>query len=211
MAKTTLYYFDIDGGLGEPIRLAMYVGGMEFEDKRIPSADWQALKSSGKPPCGQMPFLEVDGKQVSQYHACLLYVGKQTGLYPTDIWAAAKVQEVMGVNQDIRSKIALTLWEKDAEKKAAMRQELATTTLPHWFGVLDNLLAANGSTGYSYGNELSIADLDLHALNKWVSDGILDGIPKDISAPYKNIQKVVDTVTANPKVAEWKEAHKKAA
>lgn len=35
MPKIVLTYFDFDGGRGEPARLALRIGGVEFEDRRI--------------------------------------------------------------------------------------------------------------------------------------------------------------------------------
>ncbi|MDH3673780.1 MAG: glutathione S-transferase, partial [Gammaproteobacteria bacterium] len=39
MHKLTLTYFDFHGGRGEPARLAMTIGGIEFEDGRIPLSE----------------------------------------------------------------------------------------------------------------------------------------------------------------------------
>ena len=39
MAKLKLTYFDFDGGRGEPARLALHIGGIEFEDHRIAGKD----------------------------------------------------------------------------------------------------------------------------------------------------------------------------
>jgi hypothetical protein len=45
-------------------------------------------------PFEGLPVLEVEGKPLSQSNAILVYVGKEVGLYPTDNWEAAKVDEV---------------------------------------------------------------------------------------------------------------------
>ena len=58
-----LTYFDVDG-LGEPIRFALTMAGVEFEDHRIAGADWQQLKPTLT--YGQLPCLFVDGTQL--YH-----------------------------------------------------------------------------------------------------------------------------------------------
>ena len=44
MSKPTLIYFDAPVSRGEECRLALHLAGVEFEDRRIPSADWPALK-----------------------------------------------------------------------------------------------------------------------------------------------------------------------
>ena len=40
MTTYRLTYFDFDGGRGEPIRLALHAGGIEFEDHRISFAEF---------------------------------------------------------------------------------------------------------------------------------------------------------------------------
>ena len=42
MPKLVLTYFDFDGSRGEVARLAMYIAGIEFEDRRIARNDWSA-------------------------------------------------------------------------------------------------------------------------------------------------------------------------
>lgn len=42
MPALVLTYFDIDGSRGEAARLAMHIGGIPFEDRRVKRADWQA-------------------------------------------------------------------------------------------------------------------------------------------------------------------------
>ena len=42
-----LYYFPIYG-LGEPIRMALWKAGIQYENVMVSEADWPALKESGK-------------------------------------------------------------------------------------------------------------------------------------------------------------------
>ena len=39
MPKLKLTYFDFHGGRGEPARLALSMGGIPFEDDRVPPSD----------------------------------------------------------------------------------------------------------------------------------------------------------------------------
>src|SRR6201982_880388 len=86
MAKLKLTYFDFECRRGEPVRLALHIGGVAFEDHRIAGKDWPAFRD--KTPFFAMPTLEVDGKVVSQSNSINRYVGKLTGLYPKDDWQA---------------------------------------------------------------------------------------------------------------------------
>ncbi len=107
MPKLALTYFDFDGGRGEAARLAMHLGGIAFEDRRIAGKDWPALRD--KTPFQAMPVLEVDGKVITQSNTINRYLGKLAGLYPKDDWQAALVDEVMDAVEDISTKIGNTI------------------------------------------------------------------------------------------------------
>src|SRR5262245_15521888 len=62
-----LTYFDFHGGRGEPARLALSMGGIAFEDDRVPVSDWERRKPDT--PFGALPSLEKDGQIVAQSNA----------------------------------------------------------------------------------------------------------------------------------------------
>lgn len=72
-----------------------------------------------------------------------------------------------------------------------MRSALANEILPPMLNDLNNFL--EGSQ-FSYGNSLTIADLEVYNIVGWLSRGILDGIPHDICDKYPNIVGVASTV-----------------
>ena len=45
MAQLKLTYFDFHGGRGEPARLALFIGGIAFEDDRVKPADGRVVVS----------------------------------------------------------------------------------------------------------------------------------------------------------------------
>ena len=53
-----LTYFPIMGA-AERVRLALWLGEIDFEDVRIPQVEWAALK--GQTPFGQLPVMSIDG------------------------------------------------------------------------------------------------------------------------------------------------------
>ena len=62
-----LTYFDFHGGRGEPARLALSMGGIPFEDDRVPPSDWERRKPDT--PFGALPVLERDGQILAQSNA----------------------------------------------------------------------------------------------------------------------------------------------
>jgi glutathione S-transferase len=91
-----LLYFPLPGR-AEVTRLVLTYGGIPFTDQHVTEKDWPDLK--GKLPFGQVPVLEVDGKQLAQSAAIERYVAKLAGLHPTDPWQAAKVDEAVAFVQ----------------------------------------------------------------------------------------------------------------
>src|SRR4051812_45815456 len=115
MPKLKLSYFDFHGGRGEAARLALAIGGLAFEDDRVPPPDWPRRKPAT--PFGSLPTLEVDGQVVSQSNAINRYVGKLTDLYPTDAFQALLCDEAMDAFEELDTKIGLTFSLTDEEKK----------------------------------------------------------------------------------------------
>ena len=176
MAKLKLTYFDFHGGRGEPARLALAIGGIEFEDVRIPIGDWPRHK--GAMPFGALPVLEVDGRIVTQSNGINRYVGKLTDLYPADPWQAALCDEVMDAVEDITTKTVAT-FDLPAEQKKKQREALVAGPITLYLTRLQQLLDANGGK-YFAGDHLSVADLKALVWIRHLKSGQLDHVPTDL-------------------------------
>ena len=200
MPKLKLTYFDFNGGRGEPARLALHIGGIAFEDYRVTGKDWPAFRD--KTPFLAIPTLEVDGRVMSQSNSINRYVGKLSGLYPKDDLQAFLCDEVMEATEDISTRIAQTFGlSEDAKKKA--RQELATGLVPRY---LEQFQARLNTAGGEYfaDQRLTVADLKVAMLIRWLRSGVLDHIPKDIvDTVAPQLVKHFERVTGHPKVAEY--------
>lgn len=203
MPTLKMTYFDIQGP-AEPTRLALTIGDIPFEDVRVNRDAMLAMRASGAlKGGGQLPQLEVDGRVLSQSQAQATYAGKLAGLVPEDPWKAAKVDEVIQlVSQDIRERcISPTMYEKDADKKAALRAELASVKLPEKFALLEALL--DEKSGY-FGESLSMADLHVYVLMNWLGMEVLDGVPNTCVTP--KLKAHCALLNGHPKIAEWNAA-----
>jgi glutathione S-transferase len=129
MPQLKLMYFDFDGGRGEPARLALHIGGIPFEDRRIGFKEWDALRETM--PFRALPVLEVDGRLVTQSNGINRYVGKLAGLYPQDDWQALLCDEAMDAVEDMDFQIGITIGLDAAAKKRA-REALAAGPLPRY-------------------------------------------------------------------------------
>lgn len=177
MSKLTLTYFDFDGGRGEPARLALSVGKIDFEDRRVPLDAWPALKT--QMPYHALPVLEVDGRQLTQSNTINRYIGRLTNLYPADPWQAAYCDEVMDAVEDIGQQIVTTFPIKDAAEKKGARERLASGPIPLYLSRLDTQLQQRGGEYFADGR-LTVADLRVFVWIRHLRSGALEHVPVEI-------------------------------
>jgi len=201
MPNLKLTYFDIHGGRGEPARLALYLGGVAFEDDRISFQEFGAKRASY--PFKRVPLLQIDDDELSQCNSINRYVGKLAGLYPSDSLQAAYCDEAMDAVEDIVSQQVVTMRIKDEAEKKAAREALANGPITLYLQRMQAMLEARGGEYFAAGR-LTVADLKVMVWVRTLRSGILDYIPADL--PDKLAPKLVDhldRVLKHPKVAEY--------
>ena len=125
--KPTVHYFQLYGR-AEPIRMALWKVGVEYNNNAVTGPDWMALKGSGKLPFGQVPALELaDGTIIAQGSSITAYLVE---LYPqlksADPLANAKADSIcQHASSDVLMKVAPLIFaqgeERDANLKAAAK------------------------------------------------------------------------------------------
>ncbi len=201
MPKLKLTYFDIHGGRAEPARLALHLGGVNFEDDRISFQEFGAKR--GSYPFRRVPLLQIDGVELSQCNTINRYVGKLAGLYPADPLQAAYCDETMDAVEDIVSQQIVTMSIKDEVEKKSAREALAVGPIALYLRRLEAMLEARGGEYFADGR-LTVADLKVMVWVRNLRAGILDYVPADL--PDKLAPKLVehlDHVLEHPKIAEY--------
>jgi glutathione S-transferase len=188
-------------GRAQAIRDTLRIGRIDFVDEHLTGDQFHDCRAAGEFPFGGIPVLVIEtiaGTQcVAQSNAILRFAGRLTGLYPVDDpLQALKVDEALGMGEDINCLLEPSLHEQDTDRKMAMRKVLAEETLPYWIDCFERLLVANGSTGFIVGNDLTIADLKLYWIIDWLTMGLLDGIPKNLLDGFKNVVNWRKNITA---------------
>ena len=175
MANYKLTYFDLDGGRGEPIRIAFHAGGIEFEDHRISFDDFMVQRDTMRFKCS--PTLEIDGAELTQSNGMLRYVGKLTGLYPDDALQAFYADEAMGAVEDLLHQLVHTFGLEGEELKAA-REKLVDGWITTFVKGLGEVVERGGD--YIADNRLTVADLKVAIQIRSLTSGMLDHVPTDL-------------------------------
>ncbi|MEY4736065.1 MAG: hypothetical protein RL302_384 [Pseudomonadota bacterium] len=178
MTQLKLSYFDMHGGRGEPVRLALAIGGIAFEDHRFAFPEFAEIRKTV--PFGQVPVMHVDGALVTQSDAILRYAGKLAGLYPTDAYQALLCDEVAYVVEENGVKLGPTFSMKGEEQKTA-RLALVNGSMPRYLAWLQTQLLANGGE-YFADKRLTVADLKVFVDVRGLNSGRLDHVPADLVA-----------------------------
>lgn len=198
MPRPKLIYFDAPVSRGEECRLALHLAGIDFEDVRIKSPDWPAMKD--QTPYGSMPILELPGHPpFAHSNAILVLIGRRHGLHPTDDFEAARHEGMMQHVEDLRGVVAPTIRMGNAEKKTA-REAMVAGYLPAWARSAERNIVGEPFFG---GAKLHVVDLKLYMAVRWFIGGAVDHIPATIFAGYPKLMRVHDAVRDHAGVRSW--------
>ena len=203
MPTLQLTYFDAPGR-AEPIRVALYLAKLPFEDRRLGFPEFAALREQGGLPLGSVPVLAVDGRPIVQTGAILRYVARlgQTDLYPTEPLAALVVDSALDTfNDTVSNALTPSMFERDPDKKLAMRRALIAGPLALACRYVEGLI---GDGPFLTGPTLTIADLVLGEAVRLYRSGKLDGLTADTLAPYPKLCALADAYAAHPGVVAYR-------
>ncbi|XP_046580235.1 probable glutathione S-transferase 7 [Haliotis rubra] len=179
-------------GRGELCRLLFALAGQEYEDVRWTRETLQAEKHNLL--FGQIPVLEVDGKQYAQSMAIAGFLAREFGFHGKTSVEQMEVDQVIGIINDIFSALIKQFLEQDQERKAAITKENKETTFPKVVGFFEKILK-NNSTGFYVGDKLGFADLAaFDTLSK------LEGINLD---DFPLVKANKEKVESNERIAKW--------
>ncbi len=136
------------------------------------------MEQRGDLPFNCVPVLEIDGDQVTQSNALARYVGRMAGLYPEDDLQALYCDEVMGAVEDLLHSMVLTFGLEGEELREA-REKLVAGWLTVFVRGLGDLLTRGGGE-YFADNRLTMADLKVFVITRWLRSGSLEHVPADL-------------------------------
>ncbi|KAL6754469.1 glutathione S-transferase [Haematococcus lacustris] len=197
--KLRLIYFGLPGR-AETIRVLLNVGKIPFEDYTISREQWAEVKPTM--PYGQVPVLEVDGKQLAQSSAIERYAARLAGLYPQDAWEAAKVDEIASFMNEWLDAFVSTFSIKDADERLAARKAVAQGPLQTKIAKLNTLLTEAGPDGYLVGGRMTYADVAVYVMTSNIICGFFDGVPRDLYRPFPAITAFHTRMASVPQIRD---------
>lgn len=204
MPKLKLTYFNMPGR-AEPVRVALFLNDISFEDHRIGPAEFGALRQGDTLPLGSVPILEIDGLVMTQTGAMLRYVAKlgDAGLYPEDPFEAFVVDSVIDCfNDTLSAAMAPSYKEPDLDKRIALRRAVAAGPLTKVLKHTEALIERSGGP-FLVGSTLTIADIVIASNVLGLKSGGLDGFSADDIKDYPLINKLTDAYVVDPRIAAY--------
>ncbi|CAH8590062.1 unnamed protein product [Dicrocoelium dendriticum] len=194
-----LTYFNLRGR-AEPIRLTLLAANVDFEDNRIYSNEWPALKSTV--PGGKVPILEVtQGGATKVYTESMaiarLFAKKHHMMGSTDE-EYYEIERVIGQCTDIDMELFPAFRASD-EEKLKIAQTFRGEAGPRLLTLMCQHLDSSPS-GLVAGNTLSLGDLVILC----TTDQVEVVVPGFISEKFPTIQKHRELVLKKcPKLVEY--------
>ncbi|KAK6039743.1 glutathione S-transferase protein [Cooperia oncophora] len=163
-------------------------------------------------PFGQLPVLEVDGKQLPQSYAIVRYLARKFGRFAgKNEWEQAQVDAIADQHKDFLNearpyfKILMGMDKGDPETAA---KEIFEPAQRKYFEMITKILKQNKS-GYLVGDSLTFADLYVaemttfaekfpKACRRWLSQRY--EVARDLFATMKAH---AEKVRSNPKLKKW--------
>ncbi|XP_061186611.1 probable glutathione S-transferase 9 [Saccostrea echinata] len=158
MANYKFVYFALRGR-GELIRMVFRLAKVEFQDERVNIEDWKEIKHST--PTGELPYLEVNGKRLTQSLTIARYLAREFGLAGGTNWEQALVEQVVDTCDDLRAENAKIIHERDENKLNELKLNMTDVVLPKYLDRLSSFQKQHGDK-YFVGSEITLADLAVH-------------------------------------------------
>lgn len=168
MPTYKLTYFD-GRGLAEPARMLFHLGGVPFEDSRIPVdmktgliMNPELADVKKKAPFGKYPVLKIDDIEIAQSAAINRYLARQFGFAGKnpieEAQADSYIDQCQEYNTSFRACMYATLQGKPEEEVQKIREEVYIPAQNKFYEIFSDILNRNKS-GFLVGDSLTWADL----------------------------------------------------
>ncbi|KHJ90796.1 glutathione S-transferase protein [Oesophagostomum dentatum] len=192
MVHYKLLYFNGRGN-GECARQIFAVAGQQYEDVRLTHEQFAPMKPNL--PFGQVPVLEVDGKQLAQSAAIARYLARQYGLAGADPFEEALVDSLADQYADYRVEVKPYVYTLLGFMKAGdldkLKKEVMMPGRDKFLGFITKFLKKSKS-GFLVGDKVTWVDLLISEHMADMSARIpefLDGFP-EVKAHMEKVRSI---------------------
>lgn len=209
MKEVRLTYLDFEG-LGEPIRVALKLAGVDFEDRRLSFDEFKTIKHTF--PSGVVPVLQDGESVMPQFKAIMRYLGRKYDLAPKNVEENFLVDEVLETVEDMNGTYINTIYmgmkpqvfgmqnateeyKKTVIKK--MRGKICAEPLPKFLERVNEVVEKQGILN---GNKVTIADIYVYCSLRRLRAGYLDHIPQDIYIKHENLVHLMRKMEEMPEI-----------
>ncbi|GAB1598760.1 S-crystallin 3 [Argonauta hians] len=157
MPSYTLHYFN-HRGRAEICRMLFAAAGVQYNDRRIESSEWESMKN--KMPCSMMPMLELDNRtQIPQSMAMARYLAREFGFHGKSNIDMARVEYISDCFYDIMDDYLRIYQESNCRMSPEKRmrfQETCRRILPFMERTLEMY---NNGNQFFMGEQITMADM----------------------------------------------------
>ncbi len=211
MAIEIIFHYFHGRGIGEPVRLLLSVGGVEFTDKRYTIEQFSQMDElKARLPFRQIPALEIDGVLIGQTDSICRLAANLAQLYPSDPKEAARTDMIVVHQAEIQSAIAKMTYDgvpgapgtkqvPKAERDARIDAWL-DNQLPERLSCLEQLV----TDSHMVGGRLTWADICVfNRLNH-----LIDIRETLFDQAFPKLKSVHQQVERLPEIQSWMRAHR---
>ncbi|XP_025420331.1 glutathione S-transferase-like [Sipha flava] len=189
-----LTYFDVKGR-AEIIRFLFSYMNVDFEDRRIEREQWPSIKPTT--PFGQLPLLEIDGKELNQSLSISRYLAKKAGLAGKDEWESLLIDIAVDNINEMRQVIINYFHEKNEDIKSKQIITIVNETIPFYVERFEKIISEND--GYFVNGKLSWSDLYFVS----ILDTIQHVTKVDLIEGHPHLTLLKQRVLAVPQIKSW--------
>ena len=188
-------------GRGEQVRLALHVGGFDWEDHAVNFQEYFALKAekADSHPLLNLPYIQVGDELLSESMPLLRYVGACGNLIPSNPLSQLRMDQALSLAADFFNVIGFT-FALEGEEQVKARAELCAGPdgkLYQWAQKVAKFVILGGDE-FLCGSDLSVGDIAL-----FVNTGLSPtfGCPATLLEDFPRLRAYRARVAAHPKVA----------
>ena len=200
-----LIYFEFNFWRVDIARLSLSFAKIPYKLEQIQRDEFIKKKKLGFFPFGQLPVMILDKKMYGQTLAIAKYCASKSNLYGINANESLIIDQVLNWANDINTKIATSIREKNEQKKKRLRKNFVNNDLMIWFDFLEKLFLRVSKNKKFFIDRFSLADITAWRVIHWFVSGKLELINPEFIRNFKNLNKFYKNISKEKSLINLKE------